>query len=349
MLRQGDFPYHIGYTVALTQGELKVPHFLFHTVTAEGIFFGLTPRAAALVVTLGFQALAAWGVAWMARRAGASPLTAMCLGIAAVCISPILPLEVAADGALYQIGYFLPNPLHSPTATAGKAFVPFLIEVGATLSSAAPVSWSWPGVAAIVLIAGLAKPHYVSCVLPVVVVACAWAWWRDRQVPWKRVAAFVAAAVAVLLWTVVGTPALTPTGGTATIAPFAALRTASDNQLPVDALSLAARACSDLVFPIGVLALWPEARRFPPLLLAWAAYAVGLGQAFLLAETGSRLTDGNFLWSAQLATFGVMAASAAWLGRSSARLDWRVIAAWSLLMLHVAYGLWWITARVAGG
>ena len=263
MLRQGDFPYHIGYTVALTQGELKVPHFLFHTVTAEGIFFGLTPRAAALVVTLGFQALAAWGVAWMARRAGASPLTAMCLGIAAVCISPILPLEVAADGALYRIGYFLPNPLHSPTATAGKAFVPLLIEFGATLSSAASVSWSWPGVAAIVLIAGLAKPHYVSCVLPVVIVACAWHWWRDRQVPWKRVAAFVAAAVAVLLWTVVGTPALTPTGARRRSL-RSALRTASDNQLPVDALSLAARACSDLVFPIGVLALWPEARRSRP-------------------------------------------------------------------------------------
>ena len=132
-------------------------------------------------------------------------------------------------------------------------------------------------------------------------------------------------------------------------APLLALQAGSDNLVTVDAVSIAARACSDLAFPIAVLVLWPGARLFPPLLVAWAAYAVGFGQALLLAETGSRVVDGNFLWSAQLATFGVMAASMAWLGRSSVRWNWRVIAGWSLLMLHVAYGLWWINARVAAG
>jgi hypothetical protein len=43
----------------------------------------------------------------------------------------------------------------------------------------------------------------------------------------------------------------------------------------------------------------------------------------------------------------VMAASAAWLGRSSAWWNWRVMIAWSVLAIHVAYGVWWISARVA--
>jgi len=348
MLRQGDFPVHIGLAVTLSQGELHFPHFLFHLLTAEGIMFGLTPNAAALGVMLGFQALAAWGVSWMARRAGAAPLVAMCLGIAAVCISPILPFQVAADAALYQTAYFLPNALHNPTVTAAKAFVPFLIEIAVMLAGAASVAWSWPGIAAIVVLAGLAKPHYVSCLLPVGAVACAWSGWRGRPVPWDRAASFAVASVAVILWTMWMTAGEGQVGRV-TIAPFLALQAGSDYEVPVDALSVVARACSDLAFPIAVLLLWPDARRFPALLVAWATHAVALGQALLLAEAGSRVVDGNFLWSPQLGTFGVMAASAAWLGRSSVRWDWRVIAAWSLVMLHVAYGLWWIIARVAGG
>ena len=58
---------------------------------------------------------------------------------------------------------------------------------------------------------------------------------------------------------------------------------------------------------------------------------------------------GIFLWSPQLATFGVMAASAAWVGRSSAPWNCRAIIAWSVLVLHVAYGAWWISARVEAG
>jgi hypothetical protein len=108
-------------------------------------------------------------------------------------------------------------------------------------------------------------------------------------------------------------------------------------------------ACSDLAFPLAVLVLWPSARRFAPLLIAWAAYGVGLGQALLLAESGPRLPDGNFMWSPQLATFGVMAASAAWLGRSSTAWNWRAVAAWIVPLLHVAYGAWWINARLAAG
>jgi len=346
MLGQGDFPYHIGFAVALAQGELAVPHILLHALTAEGILLGLTPTAAITVVILGFQVLAAWGVSWLAQRSGASAGVAMSLGVSIVFVAPILPLEIAADADVYPAGYFLPNALNNPTVTAAKAFVPFLIELGVMLSGAAAVTWSWSRIAAIVVFAGLAKPHYVSCLFPVVVAACAWRWWGGHRVSWGPVLSFTIAGVAVLLWTAIGTTALVG-GGTAIIAPLAVLRSWGGQDVAVDAVSIAARACSDGAFPITVLVLWPDARRFPALVLAWAAYGVGLAQGLLLAETGYRMLDGNFMWSPQLATFGVMAASAAWLGRSSARWNWRVMIAWSVLAIHVAYGVWWISARVA--
>ena len=173
MLRQGDFPGHIGFALALAQGELTVPHFLFHAVTVEGILLGLTSSAAAIATTIGFQVLAAWGVSWLARRSGACAGMAMCLGLCVVCVGPILPLEVAREADLYPVGYFLPNALHNPTVTAAKAFVPFLLELGVAVSGAAAAVWSWSSVAAIVMLAGLAKPHYVSCISPVVAAACA--------------------------------------------------------------------------------------------------------------------------------------------------------------------------------
>ena len=295
------------------------------------------------VVMLGCQVIAAWGVAWLVQRAGASAGIAMCLGVCAVFVAPVLPLAVAADADLYPAGYFLPNALHNPTVIAAKAFVPFLIALGVIASGAASVAWSSVGIAVIVLLAGLAKPHYVSCLVPVVIAASAWQWWLGRLASWRPSLSFALASVAVLIWTVIGT-----TGGTAVLAPLVVLRSAGDG-VSVDVVSIAIRACSDLAFPLAVLVLWPAARRFPVLVFAWAAYGIGLGQGLLLAESGDRLHDGNFLWSPQLATFGVMAASAAWVGRSSAPWNWRAIIAWSVLVLHVAYGAWWISARVESG
>jgi hypothetical protein len=345
MVRQGDFPNHIRRAEALAQGEVPVPHVLFHALTAAGVLHGLPPTAAATVVTLGFQVLAAWGVSWLARRSGASDGVAMFLGICVVFVAPILPRAIAAEGYLSPPGYFLPNTLNNPTVTAAKAFVPFLIELGLVVSGAHSVMWSSSRVALGVILAALAKPHYVSCLLPVVLAAWTWRWWTGHQVSWSRILSFTSAALVVLLWTVIGTTELAG-GGTAIFSPLTVLRSWGGD-VPVDAWSILGRACSDLAFPLAILVLWPDARRFPPLLLAWAAYGVGVGQGLLLAESGHRMYDGNFMWSPQLATFGVMAASAAWLGRSNLKWNWRVIAAWAFLLLHVMSGAWWIGHRVA--
>ena len=345
MMSEGDFPNHIRRAVALTHGEVAVPHILFHTVTAAGLLAGLAPTAAAILATLGFQALAAWGVFWLARRSGAPVAFATCVGIGMVWVAPIFPLEVAADAPLYPYGYFVPNALHNPTVLAAKAFVPFLIVLGVMLTGASPTASRSSSIAIVVILAGLAKPHYVSCVLPVLAMVWAWRWWHGRQLSWRPILTFGIAAAAVLVWTAAGTVVLAG-GGTPVVAPLAVLQTFGGEDIPVDALSIAARAGSDLAFPIAVLILWPSARRFRPLLLAWAAYGLALAQVLLLAEAGGRMHDGNFMWSPQLATFGVMAVSAAWVGRSSQRWNWRIVVASSVFVLHVAHGVWWIARRV---
>jgi hypothetical protein len=62
------------------------------------------------------------------------------------------------------------------------------------------------------------------------------------------------------------------------------------------------------------------------------------------------MADGNFLWSAQLATFGLFAAHATVLaGRWSIdrpRQHWRLLMPAAVLGLHALYGVWWVMGRV---
>jgi hypothetical protein len=156
----------------------------------------------------------------------------------------------------------------------------------------------------------------------------------------------LAPSAAVLAWAQFGTIEFAG-GGTAMLAPFAVL----GRYVPVDPVSVAQRLASDIAFPLSVAMLWPTtAFRFPALMLGWAAYAAALGQAYLLAESGARMYDGNFIWSGQMATFGLMTASMAFLAQSTAeqRAGWRSLAAWAVLLVQALYWSRWVIVRVGG-
>jgi hypothetical protein len=204
--------------------------------------------------------------------------------------------------------------------------------------------WRWTLTAAIVILAGLAKPHYVSCILAATLTCAVLRAANGHAVPWKPLGLGVAfPAVLVVIWAASGNVALAE-GGSATFAPLAVL----GNYVPVDASSITQRIASDIAFPLTVTAIWPvTVIRFPPMAVAWLAYLVGVGQALLLAETGSRMFDGNFIWSGQLATFGLVTAAAVFLGHvhSEGRASWRVVLPWAILLLHAAYGVGWAWIR----
>jgi len=345
-VNQGDFPNHIKRAEALRVGIVQVPHILFHALMAIGLLAGGSSTVVAIGVTVGMQVAAALTALWYIRvTSGAAPWIGAMLAICLLAVGPIVPFDVAADQDLYPAGYFLPNSIHNPTVIAAKPFVPVLLAIGVSASGlSAQARFPIAVAAAFVLLAGIAKPHYVSCLVPAALACAAVRTLRHRRVPWAMTAwGLVAPAAVVIAWTVVGTTELSG-GGSTIVAPLAVLR----HYAPMDSVSVLQRIMSDIAFPIGVVALWPTARRFPALVVAWSAYGVGLSQAFLLAESGPRLLDGNFIWSPQLATFGLMTASAAFLAQRhmEGRYGWREAAAWLVLLLHVAYGGWWLWGRM---
>ena len=344
---QGDFENHIRRAERLTQGIIDVPHIFFHSLVAAGILGGAEPRDAALAVTVSLQVAASLAVFWFVRSyTPAGPVVAAILAILALAVGPILP--PGTDQSLFMLGYFLPNAIHNPTVIAAKPFIPLLLAVGTTAVgwTAEPRIRIW-GAAPIVVLAGLAKPHYVSCITAAAAAAAVLRTLRGGRVRWRLLGlGLLAPSTAVLAWAQFGTIEFAG-GGTAMLAPFAVL----GRYVPVDPVSVAQRLASDIAFPLSVAMLWPTtAFRFPALMLGWAAYAAALGQAYLLAESGARMYDGNFIWSGQMATFGLMTASMAFLAQSTAenRAGWRSLAAWAVLLVQALYWSRWVIVRVGG-
>ena len=82
---------------------------------------------------------------------------------------PILP---GGEPSLYLIGYFPPNAFHNPTMLVAK---PLLILVFAcavaSVTRAGRPSWRELALIAVpVVLLGAAKPNYLGCVVPVVIV-----------------------------------------------------------------------------------------------------------------------------------------------------------------------------------
>ena len=186
----------------------------------------------------------------------------------------------------------------------------------------------------------LAKPNFVLCLVP----ALALMLFLDART--RRAYGFVFAvalpAGALLGWqawltfTTAG-----PGRPQVAVAPFAYL----SSQVPDSVWLLAFKLALSVLFPVAVvLADARGAGGDAGLKLAWAAFAVGVLQAYLLAETGLRRDHGNFLWGAQIAAFVLFAASARTLAAQALGgrfgRDW---IRWSLpallLAVHAAVGV----------
>jgi hypothetical protein len=77
--------------------------------------------------------------------------------------------------------------------------------------------------------------------------------------------------------------------------------------------------------------------------LSWLMFLVGLAYGLLLAETGERMFDGNWLWSGQLGAFALFVVNARLLieqGKSGSH-GWRINMAWLVFVCHLVAGLVW--------
>jgi len=354
MIGEGDFPFHLAAAEQFaSDGRITMPHFLLQVLLGALVSAGwfASVQQAAVVLFTGLYSATAALMCWYIGRGTASITTlgaSVVLAVAALLAGPILP---GGEPSLYLIGYFPPNAFHNPTMLVAKPLLilVFACAVASVTRAGRPNGVELALIAVPVVLLGAAKPNYLGCVVPVVIIIAMWNRAAKQDVSWARVAAICIPA----LLTLGASYALyrsQPLGEGGVI--FAPLRVVA-LYAPVDPQSIVQYVGASLAFPLAVVALWPRATwRMPSIRFAWATTIVALLISYLLAEDGPRLDHGNFLWTGQMAVFVLFVVTAMFVNHQllpAVRSGWtaaRVLLTLSVLALHVESGMRHVVTRV---
>jgi hypothetical protein len=353
MVVDADFPFHIATaeTFAAT-GAITVPHFLLQ-VLLGGVLFVAGGGATTAIALAFFSVLygaAAMMICWFIARdgVGARALVAsVALAFAVIVAAPVLPRE---ELPVFLIGYFPPNVYHNPTMLLAKPFLVLALAVAmaAITRTGAPTARELAGLSLPVMFLGAAKPNYLGCLMPALVVVGLWRVRAgQREFAARRIAALCGAAFLILAATYVRYRAERRFETGIMFAPLTVIA----HYVPVDAASIVTSVLASVAFPLSVTLLWPRlAWRDRAMSLAWAGAIIGLLFSYLAAETGPRQFDGNFLWTGQMGVFVLFVAAAAFVRRrfsAGAPLDLlRLAPAAIVLLLHVEAGFRHVTVKV---
>jgi len=212
---------------------------------------------------------------------------------------------------LFYLGYIGLATYHNPTIHLLQpvALLGFLCAVRVFTTQ----SNTWKVVLSsilLVILSALIKPNYLLCILPALglmaVVRLIW----KKPVDWRLlIAGFLVPGTLILLVQLLLTYYL-PGNDTSSILfnPLGVMNGYSGYLLPKFFLSI--------LFPLVVLIFnFRRVVRDKPLMLAWVGFLVSVPQMYLLAESGSRFIQGNFLWGAQIMSLILFVASARFIWR----------------------------------
>ena len=341
----GDFAVHNERASHLADGgRLEMPHPLYHLLVI--VLHALLPHVgfgtAGLWVALATQSLLVLTV-YAALRSGfglgarPSPLAAAAMALPLCLVAPVYLLTRARRQRYF--GYVYPNTFHSPTMILLRPFaLGLFVACAAVLSDRrAPAAL----LAALTLACGLAKPNYLICLFPALVLLAIADRRPGARERWRALTLYVivpgAALLALQAWFTLATDRMRPSE--LAWAPLAVIR----NYVPDSWPLIAAKLALSSLFPLSVLLAFPgELRREPGLRLAWLAFAIGVVYSYGFAELGPRLGEGNFLWCGQVTLFVLFVASArTLLGRTAAgpRDALRIAACAVVFLAQLASGL----------
>jgi hypothetical protein len=336
-----DYGTHIQFTLELLRGKLVPSYTLAHPVIQVllvgilwitrgkvGLWVGL------ILIQVAAQVLTAFTLYfWFGRLPGRWGDTRRAAwAVTITIVAPVMALA-PVDG-LYYYGYIGLANYHNPTIHLLRPFalVSYLFALRALEIPRSPF-WMVLASAGLIVLSALVKPNYALCILPALALLVGIRLLRKLPVDWWLVlGGFVipaCLALAVQGWITYAE------GGSIVLLPFSVEAEYSKYLLPKFLLSI--------IFPLGVLvAFFPQIRKDQEMLLAWATFAAGALQMYLLAESGERLEHGNFRWSAQIGLFLLFAASARFLLYCAPLIDKNRIKRWLLVFFtylpHVAAG-----------
>jgi hypothetical protein len=191
--------------------------------------------------------------------------------------------------------------------------------------------------AAIAFLSTIAKPSYAICFVPALALLTLIALLRKQSIDWRLLLVGIVVPLGVVLFWQNQYHTTANMGGFA-FEPLKVMSFYSDNLLPKLLLSI--------LFPAAVMLLyWKDALRNKSLQLAWITLFVGLSYTYLLSETEGwtvSWTDGNFIWSSDVALFILFIASALFFLRqwfTNQRWTWKTIACLTLFSLHLVGGV----------
>jgi len=342
-VRFDDFNDHLLIAQRLYEtGRPAVPHFLFHGVTAalhavlsakSFLVAGALATVAAHFLTGGVTYAVYWN-AFRGSRLEAPGLLAV-LSLITLIAQPITIAQA------YTLGYFWPEPYHSPTYAMLKPFALAGFAGTAWFLTRRQSSVGLVVLLGVVTIAGaLSKPSFVICVLPAALLMTAYRLWRRQPLSMRSlIVGLYAPAVAVLGWQFLVAFSGTGDAGmyqdSVSWGPLKVMRYWTTG-LPVKFLA-------SVLFPVTVTALyWPLARRDTLLQFAWLCFGFGAMYSYGLVET-TNWTAGNFLWSGYITLLTLLVATTIfWLRQAaSAAGRWpvmRALVCGAVLALHVVSG-----------
>lgn len=307
-----DYGTHIAFAIDLIKRQPAPAYTLAHPIIQVlliGIYWvsraKISLYLAAVIVQVVAQVLTAlvlyfwfgplpgrWGAAWRVFWA-----------VSLTLVAPIM-LLAPVDGQFYY-GYIGLANYHNPTVHLLRPFalISFLFAVRVVMRPRSP-GWMVVVSAVVIVVSALIKPSYALVILPALGVLALARWLRKEPVDWWMVlGGFALPACAVLAVQGVITYS---DGSSIILAPLVVEGAYSGALLLKFLLSI--------VFPLAVLlAYYHPLRKSPEMQLAWLVFGVGALELYLLAESGNRLPDANFRWSAQIGLFLLFAASARYL------------------------------------
>jgi hypothetical protein len=357
-----DYIAHAGFAWHWRQGQgLLTPHFLFqlliiichaispvNTVMPPAIMAGGVSAAAAALATYAF---------WIRELPGENAPDYWSAALWSLGLQVAGPITLATiwNNNFYW-GYIYPaSTYHNPTIVLLKplAILSFALTLGALQSSMTARPW-WPlvlGFAAAGIVSALAKPNWLLCFLPGLVLTIIFdSDLRGRSWAWCVAGAAIVSGLSVLAWQYVFVyghhEALLDGHREATRIVFT-----PQKWLSTYGALAPVKLMLSIAFPVSVLLLfWQDLRKSLMLGLAWSTFDASLLVAFGFSETGLRAGDDNLGWSAQIALFVLFVASAiamvSVLRQPAAADRWRDLGprrriAVAIFILHVVGGLTW--------
>lgn len=297
---QSDLPYHI--SMIINDGW-----YYSFTAYAYQLLYFLAGKSTVLIAAF-LAMVTVWCVILTEKLLrvllGKERRTALTLG-GALILNMVMPFFWEMAGRYRYVSYQSGNLWHNSTYLCMKvgAIIALLCYFKIEENYAEKIQWKqWLAFAAALVVTTGIKPSFLTVFAPAMALKLLWDLFH--KVPFKQIFLFgcaVLPACAVVLWqnmVLFGED----TGQGFALNPWFTF------SLHADRPKLAV-LCS-IAFPLVVLLfsikeLWKDKKYF----FAWMITGIGFLEALLLAETGSRANDGNFLWGYCFAIFYIFVIS----------------------------------------